>query len=332
VTQKKEYLSTPVLTHRTILVTGGAGFIGSHLVEALLKLKVRVIVVDNFSPFYSPQQKEANIAPFVSHPNFTLIRGDILDEAVLRSLDKKNVDTIVHLAALAGVRNSLLEPEKYMEVNVTGTLRLLEFARKHHIKQFILASSSSVYGASATAPFTENQKLGIPTSPYAVSKIAAESLCQTYHFLYGIPVSILRFFSVYGPHGRPDMAPFIFARSLLEDTAISIFGSSTELERDYTYISDIVDGIIKTIHNPFPFEVMNLGSSHPIPLTELIAQLEKNAHKKARIITKPRQHSDLQLTYASIKKTRQLLKWEPQTPFSEGIAEFWKWMVSQTRV
>lgn len=322
-------LSSNNFKNTTILITGGAGFIGSNLVFELLKLEAKVIIIDNFTSSYNPVQKEKNILRFIEHPHVKLLRGDILDEKILSSLKKIKINTVIHLAALAGVRNSVTYPENYYKVNVIGTLRLLEFVRDKNIQQFIFASSSSVYGADATIPFKEDQILGIPTSPYAASKVAAESLCQSYHFLYGIPTTIFRLFSVYGPHGRPDMAPYIFAHSILTGKPITVLGSPKKIKRDYTYVMDVVDGFISALSHPLQLEIINLGSTKPIMLSHLIQELEKNLNQKVTIHLAKSNITDLRITYASIEKAKKLLNWQPQTSFSEGIQQFCEWLKTE---
>lgn len=304
-----------------ILVTGNAGFIGSNLTEKLLKLGHRVVGVDNFNDYYDPRTKEKNIAVFKEQVDFVQYRLDILELEKLEKVVKGfKPEVIIHLAARAGVRPSLLYPKLYHQVNVEGTKNLLELSKKYSVKQFILASSSSVYGNQEKTPFSETDKLDKPVSPYAETKLEAEKLCEN----YDLPITILRFFTVYGPKGRPDMAPYLFTQQILNQLPIIKYGDGSS-SRDYTYIDDIVEGIIKAIANPLKFEIINLGNNQPVSLNEFIKIVEELSGKKAIIKLEPRHPADVARTFADISKAKKLLDWEPKTDLRIGMEKFIAW-------
>ncbi|MBD0370783.1 MAG: SDR family NAD(P)-dependent oxidoreductase [Pyrinomonadaceae bacterium] len=312
---------------REILVTGGAGFIGSHLVDRLLSEDSwRVVVVDDFNNFYSPSLKRENVRAHFQNPAYRLVEADIRDRAALKRLfDETKFDVIVHLAARAGVRPSLAEPQLYNETNVTGTLNLLELARAHNIKQFVFGSSSSVYGINAKVPFSEDDPTRQPISPYAATKAAGELLCHTYAHLYGIRTVALRFFTVYGARQRPDLAIHKFARLIDEGKPIPVFGDGTT-RRDYTYIDDIIQGVRAAIdYTASDYEAINLGESRTVELRELIELLEKELGKRALVERQPMQPGDVPQTFADITKARRLLNYDPQTQIEEGIRRFIEW-------
>ena len=310
-----------------ILVTGGAGFIGSHLVSNLLSTKEwSVSVVDNFNSFYSPDIKRANLEKHADNENFSLHEVDICDDKGLRSVFEKNkFEAIVHLAARAGVRPSLKAPKKYAETNVNGTLNLLELARDFEIKQFVFGSSSSVYGERCEVPFSENDRVSKPISPYAATKIAGEMLCHTYSHLYDFRTICLRFFTVYGACQRPDLAIHKFARLISEGTSIPVFGDGSS-KRDYTYIEDIIQGIQLAIEKLSGFEIINLGESRTIKLIDLISLIENEVGKKAKINFLPFQPGDVEMTYADISKAKRLLGYNPTFEIEEGIKKFVEWI------
>lgn len=309
---------------QTILVTGGAGFIGSSLAEKLIK-SYRVVVLDDFNDYYSLKIKENNIKKLLKNKKFSLYRGDIRDEKILKKIfSKHKIDKIVHLAARAGVRPSLQNPGLYMSVNFLGTQKMLNFAVKNIVQQFIFASSSSVYGNNSKVPFSENDSLSSPISPYAISKIAGEKLCWLYHSAYKTPVTVLRFFSVYGPKGRPDMAPFIFTKKILNGETIEVYGDGSQA-RDFTYIDDITDGITRTIKKPFDFEIINLGNSYPVSVKHLIFSIENATKKKAHIKYLSERLGDVKKTYADISKAKKLLKWKPKVNLTSGLKRFINW-------
>jgi UDP-glucuronate 4-epimerase len=312
---------------KRILITGGAGFIGSHLVDRLLESNVEhVTVVDDFNDFYNPDIKRANIHHQQDNSRYNLVEADIRDaKALEQSLANAQFDCIVHLAARAGVRPSLAQPLLYNETNVNGTLNLLEFARQHGIKQFVFGSSSSVYGINAKVPFSEDDPIRQPISPYAATKGAGELLCHTYSHLYGIRCICLRFFTVYGPRQRPDLAIHKFARLISEGKPIPVFGDGTT-RRDYTYIDDIVDGIVAAMnYDQSDYEVINLGESRTVELRELIALLEKELDAHAVIDRQPPQPGDVPQTFADITKARKLLGYNPQTQIEDGVRRFVDW-------
>jgi UDP-glucuronate 4-epimerase len=304
-----------------ILVTGGAGFIGSHLVEKLLASDIQTICLDNFNDFYDPNIKRANIRPFLGRPNFRLVEGDIRDKETLQALfESENIDAAIHLAALPGVRNSIRSPMAYEDVNIRGTMNMLDICTRNKVQKFIFGSSSSVYGLSKL-PFKENEDDSSPISPYAASKKAAELFCHTYSHLYNLPVCCLRFFTVYGPRQRPEMAIHKFTRHISEGSPIPIYGDGTS-KRDYTYISDIIDGIVSVLDKKFDFEIFNLGNSECIELHRVISLIERFVGKKARIKRLSDQPGDVRATYADITKSAKLLGYNPRVKIEEGIERF----------
>ena len=312
---------------QSFLITGGAGFIGSHLVDHLLKTGAsHITVVDDFNNFYSPEIKRANIRDHLADSRYHLVEADIRDRKALEGVfADKQFDCIVHLAARAGVRPSLDEPQLYNETNITGTLNLLELARAHNIKQFVFGSSSSVYGINAKVPFSEEDQIRQPISPYAATKGAGELLCHTYSHLYGIRCVCLRFFTVYGPRQRPDLAIHKFAKLISSGKPIPVFGDGTT-RRDYTYVDDIIAGVIAAIfYDKSNYEVINLGESRTIELRELISLLEKELDTHAIIDRQPTQPGDVPQTFADIGKARRLLGYSPQTQIEDGIHKFIEW-------
>jgi UDP-glucuronate 4-epimerase len=285
-----------------------------------------VICFDNFNGFlYSPKLKKDNVSQIKNHPNFVLIKGDILNKDLLDKIfQKENIRKIIHLAALAGVRPSLSFPDRYLETNVKGTINLLEKAKEKKIKQFIFCSSSSVYGESAKIPFKEEEKILIPVSPYGASKLSGEIFCRTYYYLYRIPTTILRFFTVYGPRQRPEMAIHKFVRLITQKKTVQVFDNGKS-SRDYTYIGDIIEGIIKALDNINDFEVFNLGNSHPIKLEKIVDVIGKKLGIKARIKKMPSQPGDVSRTFADIKKAKEKLGWVPKFSIEKGIGNFIEW-------
>ncbi|HEV7680622.1 MAG TPA: GDP-mannose 4,6-dehydratase [Pyrinomonadaceae bacterium] len=312
---------------RSILITGGAGFIGSHLVDRLLSEGYgHVSVVDDFNDFYDPAIKRANVSRHEKQANYRLFEADIRNRAALESLFAGNsFDCIVHLAARAGVRPSLDQPLLYAETNINGTLNLLELARRHGVKQFVFGSSSSVYGINAKVPFSEEDPIRQPISPYAATKAAGELICHTYTHLYGIRCVCLRFFTVYGPSQRPDLAIHKFARLISEGKPIPVFGDGTT-RRDYTFIDDIVAGVRAAIdYAASDYEVINLGESRTVELRELISLIETELGLAAKIDWQPLQPGDVPQTFADIAKARRVLGYNPQTQIEEGIHRFAEW-------
>lgn len=312
---------------KNILVTGGAGFIGSHLVDKLLSEgEWNVTVVDDFNDFYQPSVKRANVARHLEGSNYRLCEADIRQLPTLeRIFAESKFDCVVHLAARAGVRPSLEEPLLYSQTNIEGTLNLLELSRQHNIKQFVFGSSSSVYGINAKVPFSEDDPIRQPISPYAATKGAGELLCHTYSHLYGIRCVCLRFFTVYGPRQRPDLAIHKFARLISEGKPIPVFGDGMT-RRDYTYVDDIIAGVRAAIdYDRTAYEVINLGESRTVELRELISLLEKELDLPARINRQPLQPGDVPQTFADITRARQILGYNPQTQIETGIKQFVEW-------
>jgi UDP-glucuronate 4-epimerase len=308
------------------IVTGGAGFIGSHLVDRLLADGAEVIVVDNFDPFYARAAKEANLVAAMRNPRCRLVELDIRDAAGVKSLVAQfRPEAIVHLAARAGVRPSIADPALYADVNVVGTVHWLEAAsRLEPSPRFVYASSSSVYGDRPDAPFRENDTVDRPISPYAATKKACELLGFTYHHLHGLPVTGLRFFTAYGPRNRPDLAIAKFTRLIDRGEPVPIFGDGTT-RRDYTFVSDIVDGIVRAIANCMDNHIYNLGNSHPIELRDLVAAIASALGKTPRIRHLPEQPGDVRQTYADISRATSELGYTPMTPLSEGLSRYIAW-------
>lgn len=309
-----------------ILITGCAGFIGSNLAETLLKLGHRVIGIDNFNDYYDPKIKEKNITTAQNSKLFKLYRTDILDYKKLDTIFRKEKpEVVVHLAARAGVRPSIENPFLYTEVNKMGTVNLLKLSADSHVSKFVFGSSSSVYGMSAKIPFSEEDECQVIISPYGASKRATEIFVETFNKVYNLKSVVLRFFTVYGPRGRTDMAPALFAKAILEENIINQFGNGKTF-RDYTYVDDIVDGIIKSIEADINFEIINLGNNKPILLTNFIVQLEEIIGKKAKINMFPKQPGDVEKTWANIEKAKRILNWQPKTNIREGLVNYIKWL------
>ena len=311
---------------KNYLVTGGAGFIGSHLIDTLLSEGNNVITIDNFDNFYSRDVKLKNISNALTFDTFQLVEGDIRDRKLLDDLFSNNYfDVVVHLAAKAGVRPSIEDPEGYYDVNINGTLNILEAMKAYDIKKMIFASSSSVYGNNEKVPFSESDVVDYPISPYAATKKSGELLCHTYHHLYDFKINCLRFFTVYGPRQRPDLAINKFTKKIINGETIQMFGDGTT-KRDYTYIDDIIQGIKLAIDNLNDFEVFNLGESRTIMLKDLIGLIENEIGEKAKIEKLPLQPGDVEQTYADISKAKELLGYNPQYEIEEGIKNFIEWM------
>jgi UDP-glucuronate 4-epimerase len=320
-------------SNERVLVTGAAGFIGSHLVERLLAEGASVVGVDNFDPFYPVTEKRANLSRAASHPAFRLCEADCRDpESLDRCLDGTRFTAIVHLAAKAGVRPSLSDPLGYVQANVLGTQGVLDFAQRHDIGRIVFASSSSVYGESDRVPFDEEMPTEAPISPYAATKRAGELLCATHAHLYGAAVLALRFFTVYGPRQRPDLAIRKFGTAMLEGRTLPFHGDGTT-SRDYTWIDDIITGVVSAIvwtrRHPGEFDVVNLGGSRTTSLSELVALLEAALGTVARLEHLPRQPGDVTRTYASTAKAARLLGYAPTTPITVGVPRFCEWLVQQ---
>ena len=308
-----------------ILITGGAGFIGSNLCEKLICAGEKIICIDNFNDYYNPKIKEENLRNLEGRANFILYRMDILDREKLKEVfTKHRFDLVIHLAARAGVRPSISNAPLYEAVNVQGTINILECCRKYGIEKLIFASSSSVYGGNKKIPFSEDDIVDRPISPYAATKKAGELICYTYSHLFNISVYCYRFFTVYGPRQRPEMAIYKFTRLITEEKPIEIFGDGTS-SRDYTYVEDIVDVIASNLENVKGYEIINLGNSNPVKVTELIKFIEKAANKKAQVEYGRVQAGDVPVTYADILKAKKMLKYNPKTRIEEGINKFTAW-------
>ncbi len=307
------------------LVTGAAGFIGSHLVDRLLKDGWSVVGVDNFDEFYAPQVKRHNLAGALTNPRFQLIEADIRNEQAMAKAVTPDLDVVIHLAARAGVRPSIEQPLLYHDVNVNGTVVVLEAVRRCGIRKFIFASSSSVYGNNQKVPFSETDNVDFPISPYAATKKAGELICHTYHHLYGIAINCLRFFTVYGPRQRPDLAIHKFARLIEEGRPIPIYGDGSMM-RDFTYIDDIISGVLAAMDRCTGYEIYNLGESRPVSVTDLVAEIEKALGRKATLQRLPLQPGDVNRTYADVAKAQAQLGYCPSTHIATGLARFVAWL------
>jgi UDP-glucuronate 4-epimerase len=317
---------------KNVLVTGGAGFIGSHLVDRLLKEGQRVTVLDNFDSFYDPAIKRQNISAHRDNENFRLIEVDIRDRSALEAGLGSRFDAIVHLAGRGGVRSSIDDPADYYDVNVLGTQNLLEFARRAHVPQFVFASSSSVYGVNPHVPWREDDSALRPISPYAASKMSGELLGHVYSHLYGTRFLALRFFTAYGPRSRPDLAIRRFAGLMSLMRPITIYGDGSS-RRDYTYVSDIVEGIRSAIdYDATKYEVINLGNNQTVGLKEMILALETVSGLTAKVICETDQPGDVPQTCADISKAWTLLRYEPRVTFQDGIRQFYHWLVGSRNI
>lgn len=312
-----------------VIVTGGAGFIGSHLVSALLERGEKVSVIDDFNSFYDPALKRENIEPFLSNPNFTLYELDIRDLGSLRlAINDAEPDVVCHLAARAGVRPSIAEPILYEEVNCLGTLNILESIKGRDLKNFIFAASSSVYGLNSKAPFSEDDPITMPISPYASTKRAGELMCFTYSHLYNLPITCLRFFTVYGEAGRPEMAVAKFTRAIFDGTELEVYGDGSAI-RDFTYIGDIIEGVMYSIYKPFKYEIINIGGSKTIDVSGLISIIEDKLGKEAKIKYLDASPGDVPLTHADVSKARRLIGYEPKVDIEEGVERYVKWFLER---
>ncbi len=310
-----------------ILVTGGAGFIGSHLVEQLLTEGHRVICLDNFDDFYDPGQKRQNLSKALLQENFRLVISDLREMEKLKEIfAAERIDQVVHLAARAGVRPSIRDPLLYAEVNVRGTLNLLETCRQFGVKKIIFASSSSVYGNNPKTPFAEEDRVDNPISPYAATKKAGELICYTYHHLYDFDIACLRYFTVYGPRQRPEMAIHYFTRLIYEEKKVPIFGDGHS-RRDYTYIDDALQATMAAIKRSHGYEIYNIGESRTVSLLELVCILEERLGKKAQVEFWPPQPGDVAITFADIRKAQKMLDYSPQMSIEEGLDRFVRWFL-----
>ena len=308
-----------------LLVTGGAGFIGSHLCESLLEKGHSVICIDNFNDYYDPKIKEKNIENCLKNKNFILFRKDITNiDEIKKIFENHKIEQVLHLAARVGVRESIHKPILFEEVNIKGTLNLLNLCKEFNIKKFIFISSSSIYGENKKIPYSESDPTNNIISPYAATKRSAEILCETYNRLYGMNITCLRLFTVYGPRGRPEMAPYKFTKLIDEEKELPMFGDGSS-KRDYTYVRDIVDGIVSAVNKNLKFEIINLGNSKPVELKKFISIREKTVGKKAKIKKLPCQKGDVSITFADISKAKELLNYSPKVNLEQGIRNFFEW-------
>jgi UDP-glucuronate 4-epimerase len=308
-----------------ILVTGGAGFIGSHLCWALLERGESVIAMDNFNDYYDPAVKRANVARLAQYPAFTLIEGDIRDPLAVNALfETHTVRKVAHLAAMAGVRESVKQTKLYIEVNYNGSFNLMDAASRHDVEVFVQASTSSVYGETQRLPFREDDPADHPLAAYPASKRAAEILAHTYYHLHGMNMTVLRFFNVYGPAGRPDMMPMRVMNAVLDGTVIPLFNGGN-IHRDWTYIDDTVKGVTAALDRPLGYEVINLGVGAPISLREFIDVIEELSGRKLNTRDVPTPPSDPPITFCDNTKARDLLSFAPQTRVQDGLAKTWEW-------
>jgi UDP-glucuronate 4-epimerase len=314
----------------TYLVTGGAGFIGSHLVDALLRRGEQVVCLDNFTNYYDPERKRRNIAAAMAQPGFTLVEADIRDaEALAGVFATYRPKRVAHLSALPGPRPSIADPALYAAVNVGGTVNMLELARKHGVEGFLLASTSSVYGRAEKTPFVETDSTDRPLSPYAATKKAAEVLAYTFHSLYGTPMSVVRFFTVYGPRGRPDMTPYLFVDKMVRGESFVLFEGGVDLLRDYTYVDDIVAGVQAALDRARGYEIFNLGNSQPVEMRRFVELLEQITGLSAKIETRPLPPTEPPITFADTSKAGRMLGFESSVNVEEGLARFWEWYRSE---
>jgi len=314
---------------KTVFITGGAGFIGSTLTDRLLERGDRVVCIDDFNDFYDPAIKRRNLTQALTSDRYRLEEGDICNLPLLQRLfDEEQVDAVIHIAARAGVRPSIVEPLLYQKVNVEGSNNLFEVARHHEVGNFVFISSSSVYGENEKVPFAEDDPVNYPISPYAATKRAGELIAHTYHHLFGLNITCLRPFTVYGPRQRPEMAIHLFLRAILEGRPIKMFGDGTS-SRDYTYIDDLVDGFIRAIDRPLGYEIINLGEHEVTTLKELIAMIGEAVGKEPIIDQLPMQPGDVPRTFADVTKAKRLLGYEPKVSMREGIRRFVEWYMAQ---
>lgn len=314
----------------TYLVTGGAGFIGSHLVDALLRRGERVVCVDNFTSYYNPERKRRNLAWAMEQPGFTLADADIRDADALAAIFAAHKPRrVAHLAAMPGPRPSIADPALYAAVNVGGTVQLLDLARKHAVEGFLLASTSSVYGRATKTPFEEGDATDRPLSPYAATKKSAELLAYTFHSLYAMPTSVVRFFTVYGPRGRPDMTPYLFVDKMVKGEPLVLFEGGVNLFRDYTYVDDIVAGVQAALDQASGYEIFNLGNSQPVEMRRFVGLLEQITGLTAQIQVQPLPATEPPITFASTEKAGRLLGFESNVNVEQGLARFWDWYCAE---
>ncbi len=311
-----------------ILVTGAAGFIGSHTAQMLLERGDTVVGLDNFNDYYDPAKKRANAKRLAQYDTFRMVEGDIRNrDEVFDLFRDENFDVVANIAAMAGVRNSVQNPALYMEVNLNGTQHLMDAALETGVGNFVFASTSSIYGSTETIPFVETDPCLKPPQPYAAAKRAAELLGYTYHTLYNLNFTATRFFTVYGPNGRPDMMPYLLAESIYKGKQIPLYEG--DMRRDWTFVEDIAKGLVAAIDTPLGYEIINLGRGEPLPLADFIETMERIAGKKANLNPQPKLPADVYVTYADTSKARELLGFNPTVSVQEGVERFWEWYVSE---
>jgi UDP-glucuronate 4-epimerase len=310
-----------------LLVTGAAGFIGSNLAEKLLKRGDEVVGLDNFNDYYDPARKRANEERLAAYANFRMIEADIRDrQRLLAIFDAEKFDAVAHLAAMAGVRNAIEYPELYVEVDLNGSQHVMDAARFNHVQNFVFASTSSVYGDTRQIPFVETDACDRPLQPYAAAKRAAEILGFSYHHLFGLNFTAIRFFTVYGPNGRPDMMAYLVADSVTKGRPIPLYNGG-QMYRDWTFVDDITDGVVAALDRPLGYEIINLGRGEPFLLQEFVQMFETLAGQKANVVDQPKLAADVVRTYADISKARRLLDYNPRVSVREGVTAFWDWYV-----
>jgi UDP-glucuronate 4-epimerase len=308
-----------------ILVTGAAGFIGSNLAEKLAKRGDEVVGLDNFNNYYDPKKKRINEERLNAYPNFRMVELDIRDrQRILTLFETEKFDAVAHLAALAGVRNAMKYPEEYVEVDLNGTQHLMDGARNNGVKNFVMASTSSVYGDTKIIPFVETDPCDRPLQPYAAAKRASEILGYTYHHLFGLNFTAVRFFTVYGPNGRPDMMAYLVAESITKGIQIPLYDGG-KMYRDWTFVEDITDGVVAAVDRPLGYQIFNIGRGEPVLVSDFVQMLEKLAGKNANTIPKPKLAADVVQTYADISKAKDLLGYQPKVSIAEGVTAFWDW-------
>lgn len=313
------------------LVTGAAGFIGSHLAEKLAQRGDEVVGLDNFNDYYDPARKRANEARLKTFPNFKMIEADIrCRQQMVDIFEQEQFEAVAHLAALAGVRNAIKKPELYIEVDFNGTQNLMDAARFHRVHNFVFASTSSVYGDTKQIPFIETDPCDRPLQPYAAAKRAAEMLGFTYHHLFGLNFTVVRFFTVYGPHGRPDMMAYLVAESITKGTQIPLYEGG-QMWQDWTYIDDITDGIVLALDKPLGYEVLNLGRGEPVLLKDFVTILEGLAGAQGNFVNQPKTGADVICTYSDTGKAKQKIGYNPTVSVKQGVTAFWEWYANNAR-
>ena len=312
-----------------VLVTGAAGFIGNHLAAKLAQRGDEVVGLDNFNDYYNPAKKRANAQRLQQYPNFKMIEADIRDrQRMFTIFEAEQFEAVAHLAAMAGVRNAMKYPDLYVEVDLNGTQHLMDAGRANDIGNFVFASTSSVYGHTRQIPFVESDPCDRPLQPYAAAKRAAEILGHSYHHLFGLNFTALRFFTVYGPHGRPDMMAYLVAESATKGLQIPLYEGG-QMYRDWTFVDDITDGVVAALDRPLGYEIINLGRGEPTLLKDFVALIETLAGRKINSVAKPKLAADFVRNEADISKARRLLDYNPQISVAEGVRRFWEWYVTQ---